>query len=212
MFLYSAGRTIFVESTLGDSWKYVDHGIDSVLLYLFGEMHDPQTVAEKLAVEEFVHKIQLDDDVDQAQRFAEPVANCVHVVSLDMSQEVIEQHFLFLAFFVFSAQTYVQTHDDRSHESAFPSVPYEFRGVAQYGLEKQYETHPLIVGVVFFRVFLAEIIVDTRVSDLDTDLTSERVRHGERGRDPAVRVDRMRRKTTHYTLDRISNKLCSGNN
>lgn len=75
-----------MESTLGDSWEYVDHGIDSVFLYLFGEFHNSQTVAEELAVEKLVHKVELDNDINQAQRFAEPVANSVHVVSLQQDR------------------------------------------------------------------------------------------------------------------------------
>lgn len=127
-----------------------------------------------------------------------------------MPQEVFQQRLLLLAFIFFGAEADVQTHDDGSHQPAFPIVPHEFRQITQYGLEKQYETDPLIVSVVLFGVFVAEIVVDARVSDLDADLTPERVRHGERGRDPTVRVDWMRRQAAHYALDRITDELGGG--
>lgn len=71
-----------MEGALCDSGEDVNHGVDTVLLHSLRERHHPQTVAHELTVEELVHEVQLDNDVDKTQRLAEPVADRVWVVSL----------------------------------------------------------------------------------------------------------------------------------
>lgn len=44
-------------------------------------------VFAKFSVEEFVHENQLDDNVHEAEEFAEPVTNCVQFVSLKLLQQ-----------------------------------------------------------------------------------------------------------------------------
>lgn len=45
------------------------------------------------------------------------------------------------------------------------------------------------------------------MGDRDPHLPPERVRHGERGGDPAVRVDRVRRHALYDTADGVPDEL-----
>lgn len=61
--------------------------------------------------------------------------------------------------------------------------------------------------MVFFCLFIAVVIGYSRMGDRDPHLPPERVRHGERGGDPAVRVDRVRRHALYDTADGVPDEL-----
>lgn len=83
MFLNRSRSTIFVEDAFGDARKDVDHGVHTFFLGLFREVHNTPTVRKELAVKEFVHEVELDNDVDQAKAFAGKVAEGIQVMSLE---------------------------------------------------------------------------------------------------------------------------------
>lgn len=82
MLLYRSRGTVFVENTLGDTWEYVDHGIDAFLLGRVRELQHSQTVAEELTVEESIHQVKLSKYVDEAQNLAGKVPIHIRVVTL----------------------------------------------------------------------------------------------------------------------------------
>lgn len=202
-----AGRTVLVEDALGDAGEHVHHGVHPLLLVLVRERHDAQAVAEELAVEEVVHHVELADDVDQAQRLAEEVADGVRVVALDVVQQVVDEDLLLLVLIFVGDEPRVEPRRQHPDQASLPGVPQPLRRVAHHGLEKEDEAHPLVVRVVLLGVLVAEVVGDAGVCHLLADLALERVRHGERGRDPAVRVDGVRRQPVDDALDGLADVL-----
>lgn len=83
--LNSPGRPIFVEYTLGDPRKYVDHRVDPLLLRRVRELQHPKSVVQKFAVEKAVHEVQLGENVDQTKGLAGKVTIRIQVVALQQS-------------------------------------------------------------------------------------------------------------------------------
>lgn len=127
---------------------------------------------------------------------------------LDVGKHVADEYVLLLLALLLGTQPEVQTHDQRGHETALLHVPQPLGEVAQHGLEEQRETHPLVVRVVLGRLGAGTGVgPDARVRGARAHLPVERVRHGERGRDPAERVHRPGRKPFHDALDGVADVL-----
>ena len=77
-----------------------------------------QTVGEELSASESVHQIQLADDVDQTQEFAEEITNGIHVVLLKVNEQIVDEDALLGRTLFDRLQARVQAHDDRAHQIA----------------------------------------------------------------------------------------------
>lgn len=71
-----------MEYTLGDSWENVDHWINTVILMGVSEFQYFGSIGHEFSVEEFVHQIHLDYNVDEAQELTTPITNGVEFVTL----------------------------------------------------------------------------------------------------------------------------------
>lgn len=80
--LHGAGRTVLVESAFGHPGKYVDHGIDPVVLVHVGYADDSEAVGDELPVEKSVHPVDLYQDVGQTHELASPILDGVPSVFL----------------------------------------------------------------------------------------------------------------------------------
>lgn len=89
MLLYCTRSSVFVEYTLGNAGKHIDHGVNSFLLRCIRELQYSQTIAEEFAIEESVHQIELTDYIDEAQNLAGEVPIHVRVVILKV-QFIVE--------------------------------------------------------------------------------------------------------------------------
>lgn len=76
-----------MEDALGHTRKYIDHGIDTLLLRHIRKTHNICAVRKEFAVEETIHQIHLYDDVEEAQHLAGPVAYGVQFVALHEERE-----------------------------------------------------------------------------------------------------------------------------
>lgn len=102
MLLDRARCTIFVENAFRHARKHENHRIDAIVLRCVGvlkytakrfssfnfwainlaSLYSPPTVVGELAIEELVHQYHLHDDVNQAEEFTEPIADCVQFMAL----------------------------------------------------------------------------------------------------------------------------------
>lgn len=82
MFLYRTGRTIFVEYTFGETWKYIYHGIVAFLLWRLWIVQYTQAIRPEFTIEKFVHEEHLHNDIDQTEKLAEPITNGIEFVTL----------------------------------------------------------------------------------------------------------------------------------
>ncbi len=135
-----ARRTELVERALGDAREDVHHRVVALLLVGVGERQHctaatttttttqlgellsrshrwsddgrltAQAVGKELAAGEGVHQVELADDVDQAEQFAKEVAHGVHVVLLEVHQQVVDQHALLGGALLDRAQSTVVHH------------------------------------------------------------------------------------------------------
>lgn len=82
MTLNCSRTTIFVENTFGDSWKNVNHWINSIFLWDIRHLHNSKAISEKFAVEESIHQVKLDNDIDDTESLADKVSIDVRVMIL----------------------------------------------------------------------------------------------------------------------------------
>lgn len=122
-----------------------------------------------------------------------------------MGQHISDEYLLLFLPLLLGAQPEVQAHDQRGHEAALLHVPQPLGEIAHHGLEEEREAHPLVVRVILGR--LAVLGADARVCGTHALDPVERVRHGERGRDPTVRVYRPGRQPVNNALYRVAHVL-----
>lgn len=91
MLLYAARRSVFVENAFGDAWEYLDHGIASVLLVHVRETQHIGAVGHERSAQEFVHKENVRNDIDQIQEFTEEVSERIAVVGAHTFDNVVDQ-------------------------------------------------------------------------------------------------------------------------
>lgn len=71
-----------------------------LLHHLFFSQPTFNSISEEFAPSKTVHKVELSDDVNKAEDLAEKVAHGVHVVLLEVKQQVVDQNaFLDRTFF-----------------------------------------------------------------------------------------------------------------
>lgn len=80
--LHRSGRPVLVERALGHPGKYVDHGIDPVVLVHVGYADDAEPVGDELSVEKSVHPVDLNQNVGQTHELASPILDGVPSVFL----------------------------------------------------------------------------------------------------------------------------------
>ena len=75
---------VLSKGAFGHTGKDEHHVVISLLLVSVIQRQDVQTVRHEVPFEEPVHDQHLEDDIDEAQRFAKPIAEGVHVVLLQI--------------------------------------------------------------------------------------------------------------------------------
>jgi len=170
-----------------------------------GHADDTQPVRNELTAKKSVHPIYLQYNVSQAHELAYPILCSIPSMFSDVGEHVVDQYFLLLFALLLGTQSELQAHDQRGHQRAFLHVPHPFGEVAQHGLEEQSKAHPLVVRIIFGR--FAVFGPNAWVRGAHALFPLERVRHGESGRDPAVRVYRPGGQPVNDALDRIAHVL-----
>lgn len=207
MLLYCTRSSVFVEYTLGNAGKHIDHGVNSFLLRCIRELQYSQTIAEEFAIEESVHQIELTDYIDEAQNLAGEVPIHVRVVIPYVHHQVIHENTFLLRYVVLGIHTTIHSHDQCLHQAAFPETPQPLRYITQNRLEEQHEADPLIVRVVFPCLDISEVVGHSWMCHLRADLSIERVWHGERGCYPAISIDGRSRQTLDDACYRVTDVL-----
>lgn len=122
-----------------------------------------------------------------------------------MGQQIPDEYLLLFLPLLLGAQPEVQAHDQRGHEVTLLHIPQPLGEIAHHCLEEEHEAHPLIVRVILGR--RAVLGADSRMSGTHALYLVVRVRHGERGRYPTVRVHRLGGQAVHYALYRVAHEL-----
>jgi len=87
--LHGTGRTIFVKSTFGHLREYLGHGIDTFFNGQFASPQNIEAILGKLAVQEKVHKINLEQNVEEIEDFASNKFGDITVVRVHGPDKVL---------------------------------------------------------------------------------------------------------------------------
>lgn len=71
-----------MENTLGNTRKYIDHWIKSLLLWNIRQLHYTRTIAQEFAIKKAVHQVHLHYNIHETQKLAQPVTNGVQFMTL----------------------------------------------------------------------------------------------------------------------------------
>lgn len=76
-----------MENAFGDTWEDIDHRIHAFLLRNVRQLQHSQTVAEELTIEEPIHQVQLEEDVDETEGLAGEIP--VHIRVMFLKEQAI---------------------------------------------------------------------------------------------------------------------------
>lgn len=179
-----------MEGAFGNTREDSDHGVHSILLFLVRVLDHVHSVPCKLSPEEQVNEINLQNDIDQVEGFAnEELAGVVLVLEPMAAEELYESSETWQVILIFGARV-SQLQGEACHSTGFHGLPYDKRQAEHQGLEEQDEAHPLVKSVLDELVSRQEL-VDSRIHDFGAHGFEEGLREGEGAFDPAVSVQEL---------------------
>lgn len=191
-------------------WKHSRHRVFPFFGLHLGEPDHVAAVRGELSVEEEVHEVDLPDDVDKVEHFADEETVGVVLVCVEIGGEVIHEKFLAVVLALFVNDGAVEVEDEHLDAASLPGLPQVAGHVEQDGLEEQHETHPLIVLVVAHLVLPVHVGRHPGLHDVLAHAAHQPVGDGERGVDPAVGVHHVEGDLVHDAVNGIPDVLARG--
>ena len=100
-----------MESTLGHSWKTLDHRIGTELLVGLGVLDYVEAVVQENAAQKCVYQIDLHEHVDEVKDLTDHKVEEVRVVFLSVQLQVVHQHVNLVLSLVFGQHRTAQIAD-----------------------------------------------------------------------------------------------------
>lgn len=196
-----------MEGAFGDLWEDTRHWVATHLWLQFGESQHVTAVRWEFAIQEVIHEIDLADDVDEVQGFADEKPERVEIVSAQVLLEIADENFLAVLFAILVHYGHVQVEHEHFDATTFPCLPKVPWYVEEHGLEEQSEAHPLVVFVVLHFVAAFNMAHDTRLYHVAAGHSNHSVRYCERTVNPAICVHDAERDFVNDAVDRIADVL-----
>jgi len=149
--LHRAGGTILVEGALGDLGEHLVQGVGTFLEWLVADGKDLSSISGKLASQEDVHQVNLNQNVHKVEQLAEDELEDIRVVMMNSPLEIFDQQ-VFLAVQVrwLLDVLFVESLRNEAKLASLPRLPEVVGHVAEHRLQEQDEADPLVPRVANF--------------------------------------------------------------
>ena len=191
-------RSVSMKGTFGQSREDSNHGIVSNWPIPFCEQKDLPSVVWKLASQKSIHDVHLKNDIEEVQKFRQRVYDERNQVSSSISCKIFDKKLLICRLVLFIHDWVVESKDEVSNLPSFKRLPKISGDIEQQGLEKEDETNPLVVCMIYSLVFLIivsvfhriiTVLVDSRIRDFTTHFLEPTRLNGEGRVNPTVSVE-----------------------
>jgi hypothetical protein len=87
---------------INNQYSYLGHGIDTVFRFHLGHANNISAVRGEFPAEEKIDEINLTDDVDKVENFADKESDSVEIVVMQVGGKVVDQELFPFVFRFFS--------------------------------------------------------------------------------------------------------------